>query len=144
MRRERAHEGLKGLMAQANDHLWDIRKQDRINMESLAKFKILEGANAPQMTQLTQNEHAWLCLNYASNASRANRQRGHIWAKWVMRLQKRCMGTRQEREHVLDKHATNREGARHKSSRTRKWLKWVGHGCQAYTVDNKATCISEV
>ena len=53
MRRERAHEGLKGLMAQANDHLWDIRKQDRINMESLAKFKILEGANAPQMTQLT-------------------------------------------------------------------------------------------
>ena len=81
MRRERAHEGLKGLMAQANDHLWDIRKQDRINMESLAKFKILEGANAPQMTQLTQNEHAWLCLKSKPSKGPYMGQMGHETSK---------------------------------------------------------------
>ena len=39
-------------MAQANDHLWDIRKQDRINMESLAKFKIQEVATNGQKGQM--------------------------------------------------------------------------------------------
>ena len=43
-------------MAQANDHLLDIRKQDRINMESLAKFKIQEGATNGQKRQMLGND----------------------------------------------------------------------------------------
>ena len=43
-------------MAQANDHLWDIRKQDRINMESLAKFKIQEGQQTGKRDECPGND----------------------------------------------------------------------------------------
>jgi hypothetical protein len=43
-------------MAQANDHLWDIRKQDRINMESLAKFKIQEGQQMGKRDECPGND----------------------------------------------------------------------------------------